>query len=175
MTDRADAIGTWSLDREIVLAKLLSHPREKVFAAWMDPKALAQWSGPAGLSIDCHEADIREGGVWRFDMVGVFEGREQRFPNLMRFLEIVPNERIVMDYGTPDPDDPDRFCLTVTFDQQSDGKTVLTMRQLHPSRERRQAVIGFGAVEYGLQTLDGLAAWMDDQARAATRSELVRG
>jgi hypothetical protein len=30
---------------------------------------------------------------------------------------------------------------------------VLTMRQLHPSRERCQVVIGFGAVEYGLQTL----------------------
>ena len=66
-----------------------------------------------------------------------------------------------MDYGTPDPDDPDRFRATVTFDEQTDGKTVLTMRQLHPSRERRQVVIGFGAVEYGLQTLDGLATWLD--------------
>lgn len=104
---------------------------------------------------------IREGGVWRFDMVGVFEGREQRFPNLMRFLQIVPNERIVVDYGTPDPADPDRFHMVVTFDTQADGKTVLTLRQLHPSRERRQAVIGFGAVEYGLQTLDGLESWLD--------------
>ena len=152
---------TWSIDREIVLTKLLNHPRNKVFAAWMDPRALAEWYGPAGLRIESHEADIREGGLWRFDMVGVFEGREQRFPNLMRFLEIVPNERIVMDYGTPDPDDPDRFRMTVTFDEQSDGKTVLTLRQLHPSRERRQVVISFGAVEYGLQTLDGLATWLD--------------
>ena len=51
--------------------------------------------------------------------------------------------------------------MTVTFDEQADGKTVLTMRQLHPSRERRQAVIDFGAVGYGLETLDGLAAWLD--------------
>jgi uncharacterized protein YndB with AHSA1/START domain len=94
-------------------------------------------------------------------MVGMFEGREQCFPNLIRFLEIVPNERIVMDHGTPDPNDPDRFRVTVTFDEQSDGKTVLTMRQLHPSRERRQVVIGFGAVRYGLQTLEGLAALLD--------------
>ncbi|SCW71737.1 Uncharacterized conserved protein YndB, AHSA1/START domain [Ancylobacter rudongensis] len=152
---------TWELDREIVLARVLDHPREKVFAAWMDPAALGAWYGPAGLRIETHEADIREGGVWRFDMVGVFEGKEERFPNLMRFLEIVRNERIVMDYGTPDPDDPDRFRMTVTFDQQADGKTVLTLCQLHPSRERRAAVIGFGAVGYGMQTLDGLAAWLD--------------
>lgn len=161
MMDVAAPLETWSLDREIVLVKLLSHPRDKVFAAWIDPKALSEWYGPAGLRIETHEADIREGGVWRFDMVGLFEGQEQRFANLMRFLEIVPNERIVMDYGAPDPDDPDRFRVTVTFDEQADGKTVLTLRQLHPSRQRRQAVIGFGAVEYGLQTLDGLAAWLD--------------
>ncbi|VCU68532.1 hypothetical protein PIGHUM_00589 [Pigmentiphaga humi] len=157
---------TWSLDREIVLVRLFNHPRDKVFAAWTNPEALAEWYGPSGLSIKTHEADIREGGVWRFDMVGMFEGREQHFPNLMRFLEIVPNERIIMDYGTPDPDDPDRFRMMVTFDEQSNGKTVLTMRQLHPSRDRRQAVIGFGAVEYGLQTLDGLTAWLDGRAFA---------
>ncbi len=75
----------------------------------------------------------------------------------------------------PDPDDPERFRVTVTFDEQSDGKTVLTMRQLHPSRERRQAVIGFGAVEYGLQTLDGLNAWLDGKALAATSPALVQG
>jgi len=152
---------TWSLDREIVLVKLLNHPRDKVFAAWMNPDALAEWYGPTDLRIESHEADIREGGLWRFDMVGVFEGKPQRFPNLVRFLEIVPNERIVMVHGTPDPDDPDRFRVTVTFDEQRDGKTVLTLRQLHPSATRRRVVIGFGAVEYGLQTLDGLAAWLD--------------
>jgi uncharacterized protein YndB with AHSA1/START domain len=156
----ASLMETWSLDREIVLVKVFNHKRDKVFAAWMDPVALAQWYGPAGLAIETHEADIRTGGLWRFDMVGTFEGREQRFPNLMRFLEIVPNERIVVDYGTGEPDDPDRFRMTVTFDEQSDGKTVLTMRQLHPSAERRKFVIGFGAVEYGLLTLDGLAAWL---------------
>ncbi len=161
MTKIMNLFETWSLDREIVLTKLLNHPRERVFAAWMDPAALAAWYGPAGLTIENHETDIREGGVWLFDMVGVFEGEVQRFANLMRFLEIVPNERIVADYGTPDLDDPDRFRMTVTFDQQAGGKTVVTMRQLHPNRERRQAVIDFGAVEYGMQTLDGLATWLD--------------
>jgi uncharacterized protein YndB with AHSA1/START domain len=152
---------TWSLDREIVLVKVLQHPRAKVFAAWMDPVALSQWYGPDGLSIESHEADMREGGFWRFDMVGVFEGKEQRFPGLMRFLEIVENERIVIDYGAEDPDDPNRFYMVVTFDEQTDGKTVLTLRQLHPSRERRQAVVAFGAVEYGLQTLAGLERWLE--------------
>lgn len=150
---------TWSMDREIVLVKVLKHPREKVFAAWMDPAALSEWYGPDGMSIESHEAEMREGGFWRFDMVGVFEGKEQRFPSLMRFIQIVPNERIVIDYGAGDGD-PNGFHMVVTFDEQADGKTVLTLRQLHPSRERRQAVVAFGAVEYGLQTLAGLERWL---------------
>lgn len=161
MEEMTNPLETWSLDREVVLVRLLDHPRDKVFAAWMDAEALATWFGPDGLAIETHEADIREGGVWRFDMVGSFEGKAQRFENLVRFLEILPNERIVMDHGTLDPDDPDRFRTTVTFDAQDDGKTVVTLRQLHPTRERRQQVIGFGAVEYGLQTLDSLSAWLD--------------
>jgi hypothetical protein len=32
----------------------------------------------------------------------------------------------------------------------SDGKSVRTMRRLHPTAKRRQVVIGFGVVEYGL-------------------------
>jgi len=157
----SDPLETWSMDREIVLVRVLNHPRAKVFAAWTDRDALSAWYGPAGLRIETHEADIREGGIWRFDMVGEFEGKLQRFPNFMRFLEIAPPERIVMDHGGEDPDDPDRFRVTVTFDEQSDGKTVLTMRQLHPSVERRKFVIGFGAVVYGQQTLDKLADWLD--------------
>ena len=47
--------------------------------------------------------------------------------------------------------------MLVTFDQQSNGKTVLTLRQMHPSAEQRQNKIGFGAVEFGGQTLDKLA------------------
>jgi hypothetical protein len=41
--------------------------------------------------------------------------------------------------------------------EQEDGKTVLTLRQLHPTVEQRDAGIGFGAVELGLQTMQKLA------------------
>lgn len=54
-------------------------------------------------------------------------------------------------------DDPATFRVTVTFDEQRDGKTVMTMRQLHPTEDQRRATIGFGAVELGYQTLDKLA------------------
>ena len=49
------------------------------------------------------------------------------------------------------------FRVTVTFDEPSDEKTVVTMRQLHPTKEQRDAGVGFGAVEIGYTTLQKLA------------------
>lgn len=60
----------------------------------------------------------------------------------------------------PEADDPHRCRMIIIFDEQADGKCVLTLRQLHPNRDRCDEVIGFGAVEFGLQTLDKLAGWL---------------
>lgn len=144
----------WPLDREIVFARVLDANREMVFAAWTDPTQLPSWFGPTSMAIDTREIDIREGGVWRFDMVGA-DGT--RYGNRMTFLILDPPYRIEVEHGADRDDDPGCFRMLVTFDAQSDGKTVLTLRQMHPTRDQRAATIGFGAVEYGAQTLDKLA------------------
>jgi hypothetical protein len=57
------------------------------------------------------------------------------------------------------------FRFTVTFAEQSNGKTVLMMRQLASSTAQRDGMINFGAVEYGYQTLDKLAAYVSGMKR----------
>ncbi len=84
----------------------------------------------------------------------------KRYDNRMVFLEVTPGERLVLDHGKDIDDDPHRFRVTVTGDQQSDGKTVITLRQLHPSKAQRDGGIGFGAVELGYQTLDKLEGYL---------------
>ena len=145
---------TWALDREIVLVRVLDAPREAVFAAWTDADAFCQWFGPEGFTCTVYEMDVRPGGRARFDMVA---GDGTLYTNRFDYLAIVPGERLVMDHGSDVDDDPARFRVTITLDAQSDGKTVLTLRQLHPTKAQRDAGIGFGAVEYGYQTLDKLA------------------
>jgi uncharacterized protein YndB with AHSA1/START domain len=149
------AWAAWPLDREIVLTRVIDATREDVFDAWTDPEQLAAWFGPNGLTIETHEIDVREGGVWRFDMVGA---GGLRYDNRMTFLRIDRPRLIEVDHGSDKDDDPGKFRMLVTFDVQTDGKTVLTLRQMHPTRAHRDAAIGFGAVEYGGQTLDKLAA-----------------
>lgn len=45
----------------------------------------------------------------------------------IKYLEIVPNERLVFDHGGDIDDDPKRFRVTITFDDQADKKTLVTL------------------------------------------------
>lgn len=147
-------LSTWALDREIVLSRVIKARRELVFSAWADPRHLPQWFGPAGFKIETKSIDVRAGGEWRFDMIAP-DGT--RYTNRMHFRRIEAPHLIEFDHGADTDEDPGVFRTTITFDEQSDGKTVVTLRQLHPTKAQRDAGIGFGAVEYGYQTLDKLA------------------
>lgn len=144
----------WPLDREIVLTRLIDAPRSLVYAAWTDPEQIQVWFGPEGFVIETRQIDLRPGGVWRFDMVAP-DGT--RYDNRMVFLRLAAPSLIEVEHGSDRNDDPGRFRMLLTFDEQGNGKTALTLRQMHPSRAQRDGAIGFGAVEYGGQTLEKLA------------------
>jgi uncharacterized protein YndB with AHSA1/START domain len=145
---------TWAREREIVLCRVIAAPRTRVFEAFTDPSQITRWFGPEGFTTETLEIDIREGGRWRF----IYTGPDgTRWENRMVFLRVEAPGLLEFEHGSDVDDDPGRFHVTITFDAQGDGKCVLTMRQLHPTKEQRAAVIGFGAVELGYQTLDKLA------------------
>ena len=79
------------------------------------------------------------------------------FTNRFDYLEVVPSERLVLDHGSDADDDCARSRVTITLDEHANGTTVLTLRQLHPTVEQRDAKLGFGAVRLGLQTMHKLA------------------
>ena len=144
------------LDRELVLTRIVDAPRELLFSLWSDPDHLPNWFGPEGFLIETREINISVGGRWRFDMIAP-DGT--RYDNRMVFTRIESPELIEAEHGSDVDDDPGRFLLRVTFLDQPDGRTVVTLRQLHPSAEQRNAVLSFNAVELGYQTLDKMAAY----------------
>jgi uncharacterized protein YndB with AHSA1/START domain len=52
----------------LVVRRLLPVPRERVFAAWLDPASLAQWMRPGDVSSATVEVDPRVGGRFRIVM-----------------------------------------------------------------------------------------------------------
>jgi uncharacterized protein YndB with AHSA1/START domain len=54
-------------DREIVVTRVFTAPRNLVFEAWTNPKYLPLWMlGPDGWTMPVCEMDLRPGGSWHF-------------------------------------------------------------------------------------------------------------
>lgn len=143
-------------DRELLITRLLNAPREKVFQVWTDPNHIAQWWGPKGFTTTIHEMDVRPGGLWRYIMHGP-DGVD--YGNRIAYTEVVPPERLVYWHGEDEDDDPNRFHVTVRFEDQG-GKTNLSMRLILASASALEEAKKYGAVEGGNSTMDCLEEYL---------------
>ncbi len=142
-----------SEDRSITLTRLIKASPEKVWQCWTDPAILPQWFGPKGYNCVTKEIDLRQGGVWRFDMIGP-DGTV--WPNRHDFrLYDRPNriEFVLSDDG----DDGSHAQVTVMLTPEAGGTRVI-QRMVFPSAAICKAAVDFGAVALGQTTMDKLAA-----------------
>jgi uncharacterized protein YndB with AHSA1/START domain len=126
-------------EREFVVRRTFNAPARLVFEAWTKPELLKRWWAPKslGMSLLSCEADVRAGGTYRF----VFgHGASETMAFFGRYLEVTPHSRLVW---TNEEGDGGEAVTTVTFDEKG-GKTMLVLRELHPSKEAADEAIGFG-------------------------------
>jgi uncharacterized protein YndB with AHSA1/START domain len=145
---------TKEIDREILLLRVFNARRDDVFHAWTDKERLHSWYGPRGFMCSTHEINVKKGGVWRFDLI---KGDGHRINNRVVFLDVQSPSCLVFLHSSDREDDPTAVQVTVTFEEHQSRKTVVTLRQLHPTKVQREALLYSGAVELGYQTLDKLA------------------
>jgi uncharacterized protein YndB with AHSA1/START domain len=151
-------------DREIVMTRVVSAPRELVWDAMTDPKHLVNWWGPRGFSTTVEKMDFRVGGEWKQVMHGP-DGAN--YPNQHIFEEIVKPERIVYSHGgRREGGSSVSSVATWTFEPAGEGKTRVTIRMVFPSAPERDRVVKeFGAVEGGRQTLERLDEYLADKIK----------
>jgi uncharacterized protein YndB with AHSA1/START domain len=144
--------------RSILGSRVFDAPRELVFAAFTDPKHLAQWWGPDGFTTTTHTFEFRAGGIWRFIMHGP-DGRD--YQNRITFDEIVPGERIRYRHGGGEDVEPVQFTQSLTFEDLGNGKTRLNWHGTFPSAEARARVVKDYGADKGLaQTMARLADYV---------------
>ena len=128
-------------EREVVVTRTFDAPARLVFEAWSRPELFKQWWVPRsmGMTLRSCEMDVRTGGKYRL----VF-GDDPANPMAFfgRYLEVVPNERIVW---TNEESGDAASVTTVTFEER-DGKTLLVMSELYPTKEALEEA-GTGAQE----------------------------
>ncbi|HCN79244.1 MAG TPA: polyketide cyclase [Verrucomicrobiales bacterium] len=134
-------------DNEILSSRVFPHSRQRVFAAFSDPKQLTLWFGPKGFTSTFETFDLRIGGEWKF----IFHGPNgANYPNHTVFADIVPLERIVYDHVQP------HFRMTMTFADEN-GSTRLTWRMTFETVQLSETLKGICAPS-NEENFDRLAA-----------------
>ena len=138
-------------DRELVVTRAFNAPARLVFAAWTRPELFKQWWLPKsmGMTLVSCEMDVRTGGKYR---LGLGDGMDF----FGRYLEVTPHSRLVW---TNDESGDAGSVTTVTFEEK-DGRTLLVLSELYPSKEALDAA-GTGAADAmgeTFQQLDELLA-----------------
>ena len=128
-------------EREVVVTRTFDAPARLVFEAWSKPELFKKWWVPRsmGMTLRSCEMDVRTGGKYCL----VF-GDDPANPMAFfgNYLEVVPNKRIVW---TNEESGDAGSVTTVTFEER-DGKTLLVMSELYPTKEALDAA-GTGAQE----------------------------
>lgn len=140
--------------RELTISRVYDAPARLLFQAWSEAEHISRWFGPVGWPITLCEMDFRVGGRWRFAMTG--ESGVQNTPFGGQYLEIEPNRKIVFDNAFEEPGS-EKMVMTVTFDEDAEGRTTVRLHTLFGSIAQYKDYIGQGFVEGTNSGLDQLA------------------
>jgi len=127
-------------ERELVVTRTVNGPARIVFEAWTKPELFKQWWVPKslGLTLLSCEMDVRAGGTYRL----VFKhGASEPMAFHGRYMEVTPHSRLVW---TNEEGGEDGSVTTVTFEEK-DGKTLVVLNDLYPSKEALDAAIASGS------------------------------
>ncbi len=133
------------------VTRVIKAPREKVYGAWMDPespemKRFAPDQAPGRrMRTELHRFEPRVGGGYRTSMIAEDGPNKGTYTAYGRYLELVPNERIVQTHAweTDDEESPSKETkVTITFRDVPDGTEVTIVHEGLPDRETVEGHVG---------------------------------
>ena len=138
-------------DRELVVSRTIDAPPRLVFDAWTRPELFRRWWVPksAPVSLLSCEMDARAGGTYRL----VFAFGAQTMEFFGTYLEVTPCSRLAW---TNDEGGAEAAAITTVTFEERDGRTLLTLHDLHPSKEALDAAIASGATDGTSESWDQL-------------------
>ena len=123
-------------ERELVVTRTFDAPARIVFEAWSKAELFSLWWPPKSLGLNLLSCvmDVRTGGGYRLEF-GPDAANAMAF--FGRYIEVTPPSRLIWS----NDESPDGPVTTVTF-QEADGRTLVTLSELYPSKDALDANIG---------------------------------
>jgi uncharacterized protein YndB with AHSA1/START domain len=116
------------------ITRHIEAPRAAVYRALVDPRAVASWRVPAGMTSRVHEFDAREGGRFRISLAydaptgtGKTTAHTDTYHGFFR--KLVPDKQVVevVEFETADPALRGPMTITTTL-TDADGGTDVVVR-----------------------------------------------
>ncbi|HET9653133.1 MAG TPA: SRPBCC family protein [Usitatibacter sp.] len=111
----------------IRLHRVLRAPPERIYRAFLDADAMAKWLPPNGFTGKVHHLEARVGGSYRMSFTNFSGGGSHSFGG--RYLELVPDERIVHTDEFDDPNLPGTMQTTIVLKKVMVGTDVDVTQQ----------------------------------------------
>jgi uncharacterized protein YndB with AHSA1/START domain len=115
----------------LVVRRLLPVPRERVFAAWLDPVSLAQWMRPGESTEALVEVDPRVGGSFRIVMRHGTHGN-QDYEHRGEYLVIQPPSLLSFTWISAATHHQPTIVTVELLERGTGTELVLTHRRLPP-------------------------------------------
>ena len=112
------------------LHRVFKAPAERIYKAVLDPAANCKWLAPYGFTCTVHHIDAIPGGTYRMTFTNFSSGNSHSFGG--KYLELVPNEKIVATDEFDDPNLPGEMRTTWTFRKVSVGTEVNIVQENIP-------------------------------------------
>jgi uncharacterized protein YndB with AHSA1/START domain len=113
------------------LHRILRAPPERIYRAYLDPDAMAKFLPPYGFTGRVLEMDARVGGIYRMQFTNFSNGQTHAFGG--KYLELVPNEKIVNTDIFDDPSLPGQMITTISLRAVSCGTEVTAVQEGIPA------------------------------------------
>lgn len=115
-----------SSSNSVHLHRVLRAPASRIYRAFLDADAMAQWLPPYGFVGKVHEIKPTVGGGYKMSFTNFGTGKSHSFGGT--YVELVPDERIKYTDRFDDPNLPGEMSVTVTLRKVMCG-TELTVVQ----------------------------------------------
>jgi uncharacterized protein YndB with AHSA1/START domain len=106
----------------VKLHRVLKTTPERVYKAFLDAGAMCKWLPPHGFTGQVHHIDARVGGSYKMSFTNFGTGQSHTFGG--KYLELVPNERIVNTDQFDDPNMPGSMKTTIVLKMVTVGTEV---------------------------------------------------
>jgi ankyrin repeat protein len=121
------------------ISRHVNAPRAAVYRALLDPRAIAVWKVPDGMTSRVHVFEAHEGGFFRISLTYDEPGRAGKTTRHTdtyrgRFVKLVPDEQVVevMEFETSKSAMRGAMTVTITLTDAGDGTDILAVHDRVP-------------------------------------------